>query len=361
MVSKDIYLFGSGRLGELLYGVIKDELPIKGFIDNNPEKIGISPNGIPIYSLDSVNDIERIYIIISANQHNNEIYSQLTAAGFKHGVNFVYYKEFFRKIFLEKNILLQGYVEIYITDRCTLNCRHCGSMIYAINQKRDRDISTIQNDIDAYFAVVDKVIEMRILGGEPFLHEHLDKIIDYIGANYRNRIEGLKIVSNGTVVPNKKMLQILRQYSAEVDISEYPQDKIKNVREKLKTAFQEGNVTYKIMNMDHWVDLYGDPTIRKMSDNEAKKMFRSCNYGCRVLYEGKLYFCSIDRAAQTLGIIKGDNDDYLSLTGTMRDDLRKQLIEFDLGNVKKGCVSFCKNCYGGINVNKRYIPVAQQA
>ena len=114
------------------------------------------------------------------------------------------------------------------------------------------------------------------------------------------------------------------------------------------------------MNMDHWLDFYGDPTTCKMSDDEAKKLFRRCNYGCRVLYEGKLWFCSVDRAAQTLGIIKGDDNDYLLLTQMGRSDLRKKLVAFDLGDLEKGCVSFCKNCYGGIGVNKRYIPVAQQ-
>ena len=99
MAFGEVYLFDSGRLGELIYNVCKNELSIKGFIDNDPAKIGTVLNGVPIYSLSQVSNANQLYIVISANQHNNEIYSQLTKAGFKHGTDFVYTKNFFVRFF----------------------------------------------------------------------------------------------------------------------------------------------------------------------------------------------------------------------------------------------------------------------
>lgn len=359
LLKKRVFLFGCGRLGELLYFACKEYANIQGFIDNNLEKQGGEFNGIRIFSLKEVLKQEDFFIIISTNQHYIEIEAQLNNAGLDKHADYCNYKEWFKNIYLRHNVVLQGYVELYITDKCTMRCEACGLFIPYLKKHVDCDIDTLIKTVDLYFAVVDKVIEFRILGGEPFLFRMIDKLIENICVSYSSRIGRMKIVSNGTVIPKSSTLLMMKKFCVEVDISDYPNELAIKQRNKLVSVMNEYNVSYRLMQMKQWIKIYDNPLESKgLSKAQVINLFHLCNQGCRALYNNRLYYCSIDCAAQRAGLIEGDSFDCLDLLRCKH--ARRNIIDFDLYGPSKGYVSFCCNCNGGLGINRNYIDVARQ-
>ena len=250
-------------------------------------------------------------------------------------------------------------MELYITDKCTLNCKSCILFTpYAEKPYQDRKLKSIQQDIISYFKFVDKVSVFRLLGGEPFLYRDFEQLLNFIIAEgYRAKMESLIIVSNGTIIPPKKILQLLAENNIEVHISDYPVEVAQKQRAKLIAAFENFNVKYKIKSM-RWVDVNSEPTKAKhKTAQEMQNLFQECFVRCRTLFDSKLYFCAIDAAAQRRGYIQGAADDFIDLTAPLT---KQDILNFDSGKIGKGYVSFCKNCYGGTDTNNRIIPIAEQ-
>jgi|TARA_B100000315_G_C14581117_1_gene590512 MoaA/NifB/PqqE/SkfB family radical SAM enzyme len=68
-------------------------------------------------------------------------------------------------------------INIHITDKCNLKCTYCYSNFY---RRHNDDISK-----DNIFKIVDAfqemgVIEVSLIGGEPFLHPHFSQIVNYV-------------------------------------------------------------------------------------------------------------------------------------------------------------------------------------
>ena len=68
-------------------------------------------------------------------------------------------------------------INIHITDRCNLKCTYCYSNFY---KRKTKDISK-----EAIFKIVDDflalgVIEVSLIGGEPFLHPDFYEIVKYV-------------------------------------------------------------------------------------------------------------------------------------------------------------------------------------
>ena len=100
-----------------------------------------------------------------------------------------------------------------------------------------------------------------------------------------------------------------------------------------------------------WSD-FGDPRVskyEKLSDKEMISHFNKCVAPYRGLSSKKLYFCHLNTSAVLSEILEDDPNDYLDLENTTAEEL----IKFDVGFIKKGYLTFCKNCngcYSGIEV-----------
>lgn len=81
----NIYIWGAGNYGELLGGFLNNqEIGWSGYIDNNTEIQNSYKCGKKIYGLDSVDNVEKIYVLISLSPllHKNtvkSIYEQLNS------------------------------------------------------------------------------------------------------------------------------------------------------------------------------------------------------------------------------------------------------------------------------------------
>lgn len=224
------------------------------------------------------------------------------------------------------------FVEMTVTTRCNLKCKYCSNLIpYLPKQKHFNLIQNIE-DLNKLLHAVHLVYRLKIHGGEPLLYPQLNQFLGYALA--QPQIIDVRISTNGTVIPNADLLQIMKNPKFVLHISQYPIAE-KSVKELIK-ILQENNIRYFYMEGQEWSDLGDYEVWRERSMEETEAMIQACNMRkCTSYYEGKIYVCS--RAANRCAITGQEEGICLGI----EDDLQKLWAFF-----KKPYFKTCQYCDG---------------
>jgi len=94
------------------------------------------------------------------------------------------------KIFKKSNIL-PSYFIFYPTNRCNLKCSHC--FYHDSLNKKHNELSI--SEINTFTKTMDPILHLILTGGEPYLRDDLDKIIEIFYKNTNAKL--ITIPSNG--------------------------------------------------------------------------------------------------------------------------------------------------------------------
>ena len=305
--------------------------------------------------------------IILANSiaYNNRLITILTKLKLKEKINYFREEEFFNKF-------LSIYA-VYVSDKvyfpsncficttvCTLNCRDCLNFAPYDKHKTHYDLERLKSDVDTYFKCIDRVGLFHISGGEPFSYPHIKELIEYIGENYRDQIDILGTVTNGTLLPSDNLCKVIQKYDVRVEIDDYTISlpHLKENINKLKNKLTQFNIDIQTNIATTFYELFPPKEITPQ-ENLCKK-FDACNQIYQELKNGKLYTCNWAEFAYQAGILTEIND-YYDLNNFIATQDKKELIEYRLGFNAKGYVDFCRYCNGNQNINKHFVPAAIQA
>lgn len=362
---KDIAIFGYGRYGSRMFPFLKRNFNIVAIIDNDKNKVGKVIDGIPIMSVKEAESILRSYRTIVTTQafFYTPICNQLQELGLVENVDFTVWNQFFSEWYYKyKGMICLEKTDIPITSFCSLNCESCSAFTPYIKQKRHESPEQIERSISLFFENVDRVQDMNLYGGEPFLHPQLCEIIEMI-SKYRERIGYLGIITNGTIIPDIRVIELLEKYNIGISISDYSNSiDYKGTLERLCELLEDHQISVtRTVNMV-WFDL-GFPRKKICYDiADAKAHMICCNTACHDLMDGKIYYCIADRAAQTGGLIPASEKSYIDLTEVDKSnpESRRAILELCAGNIEGGSLDFCRVCGGFGSDNCDEIPAAKQ-
>lgn len=254
-----------------------------------------------------------------------------------------------------------------ITFRCTLRCKLCCSYAPYLHPIPHYTYQELAREILRFFELVDRTNVFTIGGGEPLLHEELPEILDLL-YQFRDRIGRLEVITNGTIVPNQKLLQSLKQSNARVLVDDYGLNLSKKIPEIL-SLLQTFGITYEHRHnsdgedgayFNGWVDL------SKFSEmpvpyEQAKKLFDKCiqahELRCHPVIGGKIYACSSYQYCIVKNKISDDSDYYIDLLDDntplleQKEKIQK-FLEIDFLPSCAYCKGFCKD-------SKRFVPAEQ--
>jgi hypothetical protein len=339
------------------------------YIDNNTERQKDNLLDVNIISFDEYmkKENDNPFIVVSvSSKFSDSIVKQLEGCELKINENFWLYDEFRNKVL---PVLLAYYygktymkiAQIALTERCTLKCRKCAHGCYNVDSKaEDMPLSVAFKSADSFFSHIDYISEFVLLGGETFLYSHLSEVIEYIGERYGKQMGIFSITTNGTIIPNKKVLEACKKYNVLIRISNYSKalPRLTEQYKRLGVTLENYEVEYWLGDADSgWID-YGFDYVEKEYDSDKLiKAFDSCHTPCREVRGNRLYYCVMARSvSDNLKLNEGVND-FLNL-----DDLecdKKELMEFNMGYSEKGFLDMCRRCNGADDLNYK-IPVAEQ-
>lgn len=113
------------------------------------------------------------------------------------------------------------YLELHILDHCNLNCAGCDHYCPLVTEEKFIDIEEFTEDIKELSKKIDFKI-IRLMGGEPLLHPHVNKFIEVTRKYYPSN--DIRIVSNGILIPAMKQdfWDTMKENRIKFDLSKYP-------------------------------------------------------------------------------------------------------------------------------------------
>ncbi|MBQ3513265.1 MAG: radical SAM protein [Lachnospiraceae bacterium] len=368
-----IYIYGAGENGTELYKALKNANVKISFIDVDYKKQREGYLGCEVISPEDFFrrgkcDDERCLSIVSLGINSQTaVMKKFVFCGFKEGIDVYSYHsfyEFYLPIFLmyHSQKLYVKYLDVSLTQYCNLKCKECSIMSPYVKKPKHRGFESVCKDIDMFFAKVDYVQRFYLIGGEPLLYPYLEEVCDYVGSKYRNSIAHIIVYSNGLVPLKENLIQIMKKYNIEFQISDYSKylEKTEEKLSKFTSKLDENKIIYNRMIDLQWVD-YGfrHPVTRTRTAECMESFFDNCGIDCRGLENGKFYYCFVAKMNEKVLGYEEQEGEYFDLSED-KESTKMELLEFNLGYNDKGYINICERCKGSYLNNRNYIPVAEQ-
>ena len=247
-------------------------------------------------------------------------------------------------IFLRQKIFRKfevPYIEFFVTTKCNLRCAHCSNLIPYIKDSTNIPFFEFKKELDALLEKIDCLYRLKLHGGEVLLHPELCEMISY--ADDLKKIKSIRLATNGTIMPSKKVLKTLAESKVVVQISDYPD--FSDRAKKLVEAFNKYSVKYVLLQDRKWQDM-GEIKKRELNRFDICSITR-----CTSLFRGKIYVCS--RAAM-MKEIEYHCYDCIDLKVNKRE-FRSELLRLYKGKYSKACFY----CDGNTKFAKE-IPAGEQ-
>lgn len=362
---KRYYLFGAGDYGRQFVDVMRKEIEIAGYIDNDPDKQGKNVNGYPCFAFEDIDLKEDEAIILTMSQIARvKPTEQLKQKGYTRNKNFYMIEEFISiyNVYKYDRVFFSS-ISFLPSTICNLNCRNCLNFNPFAKQFYVRRWEDLIGDVDLFFACVDHIMLFHVSGGEPMLYKHTADLIEYIDKKYGDRIGRLRTVTNGTVVPKDEVLEKLSRCNVEITVDDY-REAVPRFGERFDMLIQKlekYHIRYYINKAESWIDLAPERTDYSSWDEDRLMEHRSdCSQSWQELRDGKLYSCNYAAYATVAGIAGEQDLEEVYDLRRFSADKKKELVEFRLGYTTKGYTNFCKKCRGFTAENSEIVKVALQ-
>ena len=358
--TKKILIYGAGNYGQIaLFGLKSMGIMPDFFVDKNhaeemyygvkviaPEEVTKYKNDIfLIASLNYFFDIMEIL-----NEKNVENYFDierlieicpdysLNEYALDEKNNIEKYRGVINNYNLGKVII--GHVEVVLTEKCTLRCKDCANLMQYYSKPENLDLNEIIRTFDNFLETIDLLLELRLLGGEPFLITDIDKIVDYYSNN--EKVKRITIYTNSTIIPKQNVINSLKNEKVVIHMSDY---EFSNKVKELDSLFKENKINHYVHAYEQWNDL-GSLSKREYSDDVLKKLYEECLMSkCYTFYRGKLFLCPRSAHGERLGCFKNTKKEYIDFN-EMTDKIeskRENVIEL-ISNTR--VLTACNYCNG---------------
>jgi len=226
-------------------------------------------------------------------------------------------------------------------------------MPHYVNQN-DINFSTIIKSLDRIFEFVDLIYHVEILGGEPFLNKNLPLIVEHVLKS--GKVLHIDVITNGTVLPPKRVLQMLRHESVTVVIDDY--GKLSKRMNAMADSLKALDIDYRINKHWAWADL-GEFSSRNLSKQQLALAFKTCNFNsCTELLNGVLHRCPRSSHGANLGLIPKYAKDCINVLDveTSPVNLRAEIRSFFYD---KTFIEACNHCDGNSEDTLKLVPAVQ--
>ena len=374
-INEPIIIYGASVYGEIAYHALR-ELGIKPdyFCDQAREKSTYFD--IPVIRLQDLITMKEANIIIASADYFNEIKDELEGIGFSQLFDMTELvridipdqvlsnraKEMYsnREHYIDvvhnstnHNALVINRIQYVVSERCSLKCKDCTHLMQYYQKPMDIDLDRFKQAFERLLDADLMILELRILGGEPFMNQEMYKVIDWYHDN--DKIQSISVYTNGTIIPSERILQSLQKEKVKVHISNYGlnQERVS----KLVNVLKEHKIKFFERIYDNWQDA-GDLKFRDYSKEHMETIFSQCfERNCITFFKGVLHRCPRSAHAMNLGampIIKEDFVDLLN-SDTHNSELLKDIEKL----LKKKYIEACNYC-NGLNNHMQNIPPAIQ-
>lgn len=260
-------------------------------------------------------------------------------------------------------------VVIATTLRCNLDCKLCFPKAPLLKHPWHPDTAYLKAELDRIFSIIDSCGRLDLSGGEPLLRTDLHEVLSH-ALQYISRMDdGIRIITNGTIVPNSKIIDACKAYHGRIEflVDNYGTDVSTKIKE-ISHVLDEADIRYSIRNNDPnsphcggWVDL-GIERGKRNSPEKAQELFQHCICNDELRYAGAIeagrqYICKMSKLVTLAGWEPDRPEEYVDLMDMSKsaEDLRAELNEL----YNRPCIAACQYCNGFFHDSPRFAPGVQ--
>jgi len=269
---------------------------------------------------------------------------------------------------LMKDLFLQR-CALTMTLRCNLKCRHCITYSPYYESPPHYELNTLMRGIDEFFAIVVKVGNFVISGGEPLLQKALPEVVEYL-KNYDDRITKIEIITNGAVLPSKNLLVACTDNQKVVFLVDDYGEKLSVKVHEVDQLLTQHNIKHSVRkyhgedaHCGGWVD-FADLELKYPSDEAREDRFSKCAQIQKFnscfpfpIVGGKLFPCPALRRCVELGKVPELKNEVLNLFDDSLPLEYKRNWFDELRKIRS--LSACAYCYGMCDDSPRVTPAEQ--
>lgn len=361
----DIIAYGLGHVGKRYIDIFHHCFHVKYIVDNqtgHPKEYC----GIPVLTLpELIADQQREKIIVFASRESfYSIRKDLLVNGLVENKDFCKFDDFISNWywqFEQKNCLRE--VHTAVNTNCTFRCKHCNMFMPYYKKVIQYGLEEIKKDITLFFARIDYVFTFSFLGGEPFLNPELYTMIEYLFSYYHSKVGRIEVITNGSLIPEEKVLKVLHDCHVTVRISDYTsQIPYKDKLNELCQTLDWYGIRYFVEESLQWSDFCFPECDIETKITSAQNHMLCCAPEFHGLNDGNFYYCHVAWSAEKAELIKLKEGDYISLDSidsTSKEACRR-IVEHANGAVENGHISLCEKCMGCGPDNKKFITAGEQ-
>ncbi|MFZ5968957.1 MAG: radical SAM protein [Bacillota bacterium] len=360
---KPIVIFGASVIGICA----KKTLDFLGksavcFCDNDENKHNTTMDELSVLSPEKMKELypdAKIYLCLNNVDSITQVKKQLENLGFldicskdvllymhqieviKRPILSADYAKILHALHRKDNKLVLNHTLVILTDRCSLRCRDCGHLVPYYKSPEHYDKNQIIRSIKILSDAVDNIELLSVLGGEPLLHPDVGEICEEI-AKIKN-IRTIRLVTNGTILPGKDVLERLRRSITYVVISNY--GVLSGKKELLQESLKQFGIVYEMTDENtSWYPI-SLPSRNYRSEKENSDLFETCAWGrgCSAVQNGEYHLCNYSATGGRLGFISNKETDYVNL---LDEKLSPKDIREKLRNLieSKDYITACDYC-----------------
>lgn len=362
---EEIAIYGFGRVAQRNIRKLSFDFRINIIIDSSESvRKEALKNGIEVLTLQEANPFlnNKKIVVTTSSYAYDSIKNDLQKRGLQE------YKDFCRlEVFMlewywknRKEVCLSQVLSS-ITTRCTFNCRFCSNLMPYFKQQYEYTEDDIYEDLLFLFKRVDYLASYYIIGGEPLLNRNLPDILTKVSENFTNQIGYIQVITNGSIVPDNRLIEVLKRYDIKLRISDYTKMiPYKKKFEEVIKVCQKNDIEYSISDYQVWMSL-GFPVEDVSIKGSYKMHMLNCSQGCHSVNDKKFYFCSTLWDAEKTGLYTLKERDCLDLKQTSKDSVLDKLdfLKYCLGD-SEGHIGLCEKCRGFGKDNDCLVNVAEQ-
>lgn len=229
----------------------------------------------------------------------------------------------------DKKVFLP-YCVCCITTKCSLRCKDCAAFVNDYKPQEDYSILDISDHLRMLLDAVDGILELELMGGEPFLHREFNNILYWCLT--QKKIRAIKIVSNGTIMPSLETWKLLSNRKVKLVLDDYGKlsKRIGDIRER---ALKD-KVLMEVQQLQTWYNV--TPVDKrfaiKCSEKELQSVYRKCVFSnCLGITNGRFYHCNVAGHMYNAGLLEENNADYIDFRRQWQPEVLRELIKGFLG------------------------------
>jgi organic radical activating enzyme len=226
---------------------------------------------------------------------------------------------------------------------------------------------TLTKSVERFFNCLKKPVGIvTISGGEPLLYPHLSQFVDFLQQNYSEKVKMIEIITNGTIIPDKKLTKSLESFDkVNILLDNYGEKLSPNVPE-IRQILESSLIQYRLRNYTledswcgGWIDV-SDFSEKHREDAETAAIFRKCAFNnvysnIYFLINGIIHMCYVTK--QLLDFIEETSDESIDLLdyGITNEEVENRLVNLR----ERQLLSACRNCNGYLVESEHKIPAEQ--